>query len=151
MITWNEVMTIARDGNPAPTRRVEKSEAEWRELLTPQQYEVTRRAGTERAFSSEMCSRFEPGIYACSCCEEPLFEGASKFESHSGWPSFTEPLSPGLVAYKADHSHGMVRVEVLCNTCDAHLGHVFPDGPPPTGLRYCINALSLRKLPEVTK
>lgn len=146
MLRWNDITEIAETGNPVPKRRVEKSDAQWKELLTPQQYEVTRRAGTERPFSSEMCSRFEPGVYGCVCCGEQLFDGETKFESHSGWPSFTQPVSPEAVAYRMDRSHGMVRVEALCNTCDAHLGHVFPDGPLPSGLRYCMNALSLRKL-----
>lgn len=146
MITWDDIRRIADEGNPPPARRVEKSEEEWRQELTPQQFAVARRAGTERPFSSEMCSRFEPGVYGCACCSEPLFEGDTKFESHSGWPSFTQPITPAAVAYKMDSSHGMIRVEALCNTCDAHLGHVFPDGPPPSRLRYCINALSLRKI-----
>ncbi|MFO8044126.1 MAG: peptide-methionine (R)-S-oxide reductase MsrB, partial [Alkalispirochaeta sp.] len=146
MINWKEVQRLAQEGVPAPNRRVEKSDAEWREQLTPQQYDVTRRSGTERPFSSEMCSKFEPGIYACICCGEKLFDADTKFESHSGWPSFTEPIADNVVKYHKDTSHGMVRIEALCNTCDAHLGHVFPDGPPPTGLRYCMNAASLQKV-----
>lgn len=146
MLTWNDITTIADEGNPAPARRVEKTDEEWRAELTPQQYEITRRAGTERPFSSEMCSRFEPGVYACVCCGEELFDGDTKFESHSGWPSFTQPITPAAVSYFVDRSHGMVRVEARCNTCDAHLGHVFPDGPKPSGLRYCMNALSLKKV-----
>lgn len=146
MITWDEIKRVAEAGNPPPKRRVEKTDAEWRALLTPQQYEVAWRAGTERPFSSEMCSLFEPGIYGCVCCGEELFDAETKFESHSGWPSFTQPITPEAVAYKSDRSHGMVRIEALCNTCDAHLGHVFPDGPVPSGLRYCMNAESLRKL-----
>lgn len=145
---WNEVLRLA-DGapNPAP-HRVEKSAEEWRSELTPDQYQVTRLSGTERPFSSDMCSLFQPGRYACACCETELFDSASKFESGTGWPSFGAPVRDGVVGYHADHSHGMVRVEVTCNVCDAHLGHVFPDGPPPTGLRYCINALSLEKLAD---
>jgi methionine-R-sulfoxide reductase len=146
VVTWNDIKQIAESGNPEPKRRVEKSDAQWRELLTEQQYAVARRAGTERPFSSEMCSRFEPGVYGCVCCGEKLFDADTKFESHSGWPSFTQPISPEAVAYNMDRSHGMTRVEALCNTCDAHLGHVFPDGPPPSGLRYCMNAVSLQKL-----
>jgi peptide-methionine (R)-S-oxide reductase len=146
VLTWNDIKQIAESGNPEPKRRVEKSDAQWRELLTEQQYAVARRAGTERPFSSEMCSRFEPGVYGCVCCGEKLFDADTKFESHSGWPSFTQPISPEAVAYNMDRSHGMTRVEALCNTCDAHLGHVFPDGPPPSGLRYCMNAVSLQKL-----
>lgn len=146
MITWQDIERIAREGNPEPDRRVEKSEAEWREQLSPQQYEVARKAGTERPFSSEMCSRFEPGIYACVCCGEELFDGDTKFESHSGWPSFTQPLKANAIAYHMDRSHGMVRVETTCNVCDAHLGHVFPDGPAPSGLRFCMNAAALQKV-----
>jgi peptide-methionine (R)-S-oxide reductase len=145
---WHDVMQLASGAaNPAP-RRVEKTEEEWRALLSPDQYQVTRLAGTERAFSSGMCSLFQPGRYACSCCGTALFDSASKFESGTGWPSFGAPVEDGVVGYHGDNSHGMIRVEATCNVCDAHLGHVFPDGPPPTGLRYCINALSLEKLPD---
>lgn len=146
MPSWNDVLAIARKGNPAPERRVEKTAAQWREQLSPAQFQVARQAGTERAFSSAMCSRFEPGIYGCVCCSTELFDASTKFESGSGWPSFTQAVKDDVVAYHLDESHGMQRVEVTCNTCDAHLGHVFPDGPPPTGLRFCMNALSLAKL-----
>lgn len=146
MITWQDIERIAREGNPAPDQRVEKSDEEWRKQLSPQQYEVTRRAGTERPFSSEMCSRFEPGIYACVCCGTRLFDGDTKFESHSGWPSFTQPIASNVISYHMDRSHGMVRVETTCSTCDAHLGHVFPDGPAPSGLRFCMNAAALQKV-----
>lgn len=141
-------MERAARGNPAPDTRVEKSQDQWRAELAPDVFQVTRLAGTERPFSSEMCGLFEPGRYGCACCGTPLFDAGTKFESGSGWPSFTAPLADAAVAYKLDDSHGMVRIEILCNTCDAHLGHVFPDGPPPTGLRYCTNALSLQKLPD---
>jgi methionine-R-sulfoxide reductase len=146
MVTWDTIQRIASEGNPAPERRVEKSDEEWRDVLTPRQYEITRTSGTERPFSSEMCSKFEPGRYACVCCGEVLFDADTKFESHSGWPSFTEPVKENVVAYRVDRSHGMTRVEALCNVCDAHLGHVFPDGPQPTGLRFCINGLALQKV-----
>jgi peptide-methionine (R)-S-oxide reductase len=106
---------------------------------------VARLKGTERPFSSEMCSLFEPGKYRCVCCGELLFDSGEKFESGSGWPSFTQPLAPEAIAYHGDGSHGMMRVEVTCNSCDAHLGHVFPDGPKPSGLRYCINAVAIEK------
>lgn len=146
MLQWANVLALARDGNPAPPRRVERSDAEWRTRLTPEQYRVTRHQGTEPPFSSALCSLFEPGRYACVCCGTPLFDATEKFESGTGWPSFTQPLTPDVVAHRVDASHGMRRVETVCNVCDAHLGHVFPDGPPPSGLRYCINAVALRKV-----
>lgn len=148
MHDWKLVLERVQRGNPAPARRVEKSEAQWRSELEPAVFEITRHAATERPFSSEMCGLFEPGRYGCACCGEPLFDAGTKFESGSGWPSFTAPLADAAVAYRGDESHGMRRVEILCNTCDAHLGHVFPDGPPPTGLRYCTNALSLQRLKD---
>lgn len=146
MLHWPDVLTIARNGNPEPPRRVERTDAEWRAQLTPEQYRVTRRQGTEPPFSSEMCSLFEPGQYACICCDTVLFDSAGKFESGTGWPSFTQPVAPDVVAYHADTSYGMRRIETVCNVCGAHLGHVFPDGPAPSGLRYCINAVALLKL-----
>lgn len=145
MLRWTDILAIARAGNPEPPRRVEWADDEWRARLTPEQYRVTRRHGTEPPFSSEMCSRFEPGRYSCVCCDTVLFDAGEKFESGTGWPSFTQPAAPDVIAYRVDHSHGMSRVETVCNVCDAHLGHVFPDGPPPSGLRYCINAVALRK------
>jgi len=145
MLTWTDIIRFASDGNPVPERRVVKSEAEWRAQLTPEQYRITREKGTERAFSSEMCSLFEPGQYACVCCDTLLFDARDKFESGSGWPSFTQPVKQNAIAYHLDNTHGMQRVETRCNTCDAHLGHVFPDGPLPGGLRYCMNALALKK------
>ncbi len=146
LLKWNDVLKLAREGNPEPDRKVVKSEAEWRKQLSAEQYHVTREAGTERAFSSEMCGLFEPGIYSCLCCDTLLFDASEKFESGTGWPSFTQPITPNAIAYHADESYGMVRVETVCNTCDAHLGHVFPDGPPPSGLRYCMNAVALKKV-----
>ena len=146
MLKWPDVVTIANRGNPEPPRRVERSDAEWRARLTPEAYQVTRRKGTEAPFSSAMCSLFEPGRYACVCCDTLLFDSGDKFESGTGWPSFTRPAEPNVIADPAGHSPGMVRVETVCNVCDAHLGHVFPDGPGPSGLRYCINAVALRKL-----
>lgn len=145
MLTWARILGFADGANPAPPRRVEKSDDEWRAQLSPEAYRVTRRAATERPFSSEMCGLFEPGRYACVCCGTTLFDANQKFESGTGWPSFTEPVDEAVVAYHADTSHGMHRVETVCNVCDAHLGHVFPDGPPPTGLRFCINAVALEK------
>ena len=144
MLKWNDVLDFARNGSPAPDRKVQKSDAQWRQMLSPEAYAVTRRTGTERPFSSEMCSLFKPGIYQCVCCETALFDAAGKFESGTGWPSFTQPVADNVIAYHVDESHGMTRVEAVCNVCDAHLGHVFPDGPPPTGLRFCMNAVALQ-------
>jgi methionine-R-sulfoxide reductase len=146
MITWKDAQDYARNGNPEPDRRVEKSDAEWKEELSPQEFKITRKAGTERPFSSEMCSKFEPGTYECLCCGTTLFSSDEKFESGTGWPSFTQPAKENAVSYHNDSSLFMSRVEVRCNVCDAHLGHVFPDGPEPSGLRYCINALALKKV-----
>jgi len=144
MLRWNDLLDLARKGNPAPDRKVLKSDDEWRRQLSKEQFAVTRRAGTERPFASEMCSLFKPGTYSCVCCDTLLFDSTGKFESGTGWPSFTQPSAANVIAYRLDESHGMTRVEALCNVCDAHLGHVFPDGPPPSGLRYCMNAASLQ-------
>ena len=148
MLNWQKVLQIAKDGNPDPDHKVNKTEAQWREQLSPEQFRVTRQQGTERPFSHEMCALFQPGIYACVCCKTRLFDATTKFDSGTGWPSFTEPLAENAIAYHADHSLGMTRVETTCNTCDAHLGHVFPDGPKPTGLRYCMNAVALEKVKD---
>lgn len=115
-------------------------------MLTQEQFRVTRLHGTERAFSSAMCERFEPGKYRCACCGSTLFDSEEKFDSGTGWPSFTQPVQENAVAYRKDDSAGMSRIETLCSVCDAHLGHVFPDGPEPCGLRYCINAVALEKV-----
>lgn len=124
-------------------KRVEKSEAEWRKDLTPDQYGVTREAGTEGPFTGEYCEHKQEGLYRCVCCGAPLFSSQTKYESHCGWPSYWEPVAGEAVSEHEDKSGGMIRTEVTCSRCDAHLGHVFPDGPQPTGLRYCINSLSL--------
>jgi methionine-R-sulfoxide reductase len=145
MLKWNDIMNLADGGNLKPDKRVEKTEEEWKAQLLAEAFQVTRLHGTERAFSSDMCSRFERGRYACVCCDTMLFDGEEKFESGTGWPSFTQPIKENAIAYKVDRSFGMTRVETLCNTCDAHLGHVFPDGPEPSGLRYCMNAVALVK------
>lgn len=144
MLTWQDVEYRARNGNPEAPYRVEK---DWKALLTPEQYHVSREAGTERAFSSDVCSKFEPGKYACICCDTELFDSQTKFESGTGWPSFSAPLVDNLVSYYEDPSiPGRPRIEARCHVCDGHLGHVFPDGPEPSGLRYCINAIVIKKV-----
>jgi peptide-methionine (R)-S-oxide reductase len=126
-------------------RKIEKSDAEWREKLTPEQYRVAREKGTERPFTGDYQVTDEHGIYHCVCCNAPLFENEHKFNAGCGWPSFDRPFTPGCVAEHTDTSQGMQRTEVTCARCDAHLGHVFPDGPPETtGLRYCINSVAVQ-------
>lgn len=144
-MTWRDVLHRANHGNAKPERRVEKSDEEWQALLDKDVYRVTRKSGTEPAFSSDMCSLFEPGDYGCACCDTLLFDGEEKFESGTGWPSFTQPASDNVIDFHLDKTFGMTRVETTCSTCDAHLGHVFPDGPEPGGLRFCMNALALSK------
>ena len=150
MLTWPDVLKLAKNGNPAPERKVVKTDAEWRQQLSEEEYRVTRHAATESPFSSEMCSLFEAGIYSCRCCETVLFDATEKFESGTGWPSFTQPIQEKVIAYRFDGPAFLQRIETVCNACDAHLGHVFPDGPEPTGLRYCMNAVALKKVTKST-
>ncbi len=131
-----------------PHDQLPKNEEDWRQRLTPEQFEVTRRAGTEPAFTGEYWDCHDDGTYACVCCEAPLFSSETKFDSGTGWPSFFQALGDDAVEEQVDHSHGMTRTEARCRNCGAHLGHVFPDGPRPTGSRYCMNSASLRLDPE---
>jgi peptide-methionine (R)-S-oxide reductase len=124
--------------------KIKKSEAEWRKQLTPEQYHVTREKGTERAFTGEYNNAKEKGVYTCVCCGQELFDSSSKFDSGTGWPSFYQPIKPENIEEEFDDKFGMRRTEVLCGRCDAHLGHLFPDGPRPTGMRYCMNSASLK-------
>lgn len=144
-MNWNDVLYFTQ-ANLKPDRKVTKTKQEWKALLTPEQFRVTREHGTEQPYTGEYCEAYKPGVYACICCSTHLFDSTTKFESYSGWPSFTEPVKGNVIQYKKDDSWGMIRIEVLCNVCDAHLGHVFPDGPAPSGLRFCINSASLSKV-----
>lgn len=133
---------------PVASPRVEKTDAEWQAQLTAEQYVVARGKGTERPFCGTLLDNKRSGVYACVCCDLPLFSSGAKFDSGTGWPSFFQPVAPGNVVTEADRSHGMVRTEILCARCDGHLGHVFPDGPPPTRQRFCVNSESLRFVDE---
>lgn len=130
------------------TDKLTLSDAEWRERLTPEQYQILRHGGTERAFTGKYEANKAPGLYRCAGCGTPLFTSDTKYNSGSGWPSYTAPVAPDAVEEHVDQSHGMVRTEVRCATCEGHLGHVFPDGPGPDGLRYCINSASLAFEPK---
>lgn len=121
---------------------------EWRARLSPEAYQVLRRAGTERPFVGCFVGTHEPGVYVCAGCDNPLFVSGEKFESGTGWPSFTKTVGPDAVTEHVDLGHGMARTEVRCARCEGHLGHVFPDGPPPTGLRYCMNSIALKHVPH---
>jgi peptide-methionine (R)-S-oxide reductase len=136
------------NGKSGAGKRVTRSDDEWREMLTPEQFAVCRQRGTERPFSGEYYDCKREGVYRCTCCGNALFDSEAKYDSGTGWPSFTQPIADASVSTREDRSAGMVRTEVLCAACDAHLGHVFPDGPPTTGKRYCMNSVAL-ELEEV--
>ena len=147
MLKWIDVLSLASKGTPVPDQRFNKSDEEWSRELTPEQFRIMRKKGTEAPFSGEYCESHVPGKYACACCGTLLFDSSLKFDSGTGWPSFNDPV-PCSVETTTDRSYGMVRTEVHCAHCGSHLGHVFPDGPPPTGLRYCINATVLTFIPD---
>lgn len=148
MFRWADVICYAKYGNPEPLHPLRLPEAEWARCLTPAQYAVLRQRGTEPPYRNAYCRSYEPGRYVCAGCEALLFDSTTKYHAISGWPSFTQPAARSALSYYFDDSHHMRRMEVRCTQCQGHLGHVFPDGPAPAGLRYCINSVSLRQLPE---
>ena len=146
MLRWIDVLKFAKYSNPEPYRRVSKTEAEWLAQLTPAQFNILRQKGTELPYRNAYCRSYEPGFYACIGCGSLLFSSTEKYHAISGWPSFTQPIAKGAIKYLFDDSYQMHRIEVQCNVCDGHLGHVFPDGPEPGGLRYCINSESIIRI-----
>ncbi len=148
MMNWNDVIKYASKGSPEPDNKVMKTEDEWKAKLTREQFRITRKKETEMAFSGELCNIYDEGKYSCICCDTKLFDSTIKFESKSGWPSFTEPIKDNVIKYIKDSSMGMIRVEVMCNVCDGHLGHVFPDGPQPNEIRFCINSESIKLITQ---
>ncbi|RYU78852.1 peptide-methionine (R)-S-oxide reductase MsrB [Hymenobacter persicinus] len=147
MLRWIDVLRFAKYGNPEPSRRVERPAAAWAAQLTPAQLAVLRHKGTESPYRNAYCRTYAPGHYHCVGCGSLLFAATEKYHAISGWPSFTQPATKNAVRYAFDDSLNMERIEVLCNVCDGHLGHVFPDGPAPAGLRYCLNSVSLEHRP----
>ena len=147
MLRWIDVLKYAKYSNPEPDHRLELTETEWQQQLTPAQYQVMRLKGTESPYRNAYCRSYEPGMYVCVGCGTPLFRSDEKYHAISGWPSFTQPITRGALKYLFYDSHRLQRIEVQCNVCDCHLGHVFPDGPEPAGLRYCINSVCIYLLP----
>lgn len=151
MINWKDIISYINNGNLKPDKVWYLTDEEWKNKLTKEQYHIMREHGTERPFSNEMCEIFEPGIYRCIGCKTVLFDSASKFDSQTGWPSFSQPFKINAISYHLDESSSQVRVEVRCNCCESHLGHVFQDGPKPGGLRYCINSVPIEKIQQETE
>ena len=143
MLRWKDIIYYAKYSNPEPPRRVDKTETEWQAQLSPAQYAVLRERGTESPYRNAYCRSYEPGEYACAGCGSVLFDAGTKYHAMSGWPSFTQPVAKNIIRYAFDDSHHMQRIEAVCNVCGGHLGHIFPDGPAPSGLRYCLNSASL--------